>query len=532
MKSIRKRTAAAALAVLLALAAAGCGSGDKKADSGKAAAPKENLKVGVTGFADSLDPAEDYVSWQVVRYGIGETLVKFDKKRNVTPWLAESWTCSDDKLTWTFRIKDGALFSNGNKVTGEAVAKSLLRTFEKSPRAKGMLALESVKGEGQTVRIKTRRPVPTLPGMLGDPLWLISDTSVKERDYGKMGPVCTGPYVVKSFSKERCVLQRNEKYWDGKVLFKSLEVVAVDEPHTRAMALKKGEIDVAVSVGSGDMDLFKDAKQFRISEIDSIRDVLARLNVKSGKPLADKRVREALACALDRQAYCKVLLKDTVTSGGPLLPPSVGYDYERLTRQDKNQYNVERAKKLLADAGWKDTNKDGYVDKNGKNLELDCYFSSGLAELPLFAEATRSDARQVGIKVNLKNTDCSALDKAGREGSGDMWISNVLTVQGDTEVFMNMYIKTNKDNSNPQNGGGYSNPKYDELSEKLAVEFDPAKRRALIIEMEKIALEDLPVIVYGYPRTNIISRADIANADIQPCDYYWITKDWAPAAAK
>ena len=531
MKSIRKKAVAAALAGLLVLAVAGC-SGDKTADNGKAAAPKDTLKVGVASFAESLEPAGNNVSWQVVRFGIGETLVKFDRKMNVVPWLAESWQLSDDKLTWTFRIKDRAVFSNGNRVTGEAVAKSLLRTAEKAPRAKTLVALESVRGEGQTVVIKTKRPVPVLPGLLGDPLWLILDTSVKDRDYAKRGPVGTGPYVVKSFSRAKCVLERNERYWDGKVPFKNLEFAAIDDPHSRAMALKKGEIDVAVDIGSGDRALFKDAKRFRTSEIASVRDVLVRLNVKDGRPLADKRVREALACALDRQTYCNVLLKDTFIPGGPLLPPSLDYGYDELIKQDKNQYNIERAKKLLAEAGWKDTNKDGYVDKNGKNLELDYYFCGSLAELPLFAEATRSDARQVGIKVNLKQVGCSTLDQTSREGAGDLCIASVVTLQGDTEVFMDMYSKTNKDNSNPQNGGGYSTPEYDGLSDRLAMEFDPAKRRALVIEMEKIALEDLPVIVYGYPRTNIISKADVANADIQPCDYYWVTKDWAPAAGK
>ena len=126
--------------------------------------------------------------------------------------------------------------------------------------------------------------------------------------------------------------------------------------------------------------------------------------------------------------------------------------------------------------------------------------------------------------------DYTEIDKIGREGSGDLCITNILTVQSDPEAFMNMYVKTNENNSNPGNGGGFSNAGYDGLSDKLAVEFDPAKRRELIIGMEKIALEELPLIVYGYPRTNIVSKAEIANADIYPCDYYWEIKDWKPAA--
>lgn len=92
-----------------------------------------------------------------------------------------------------------------------------------------------------------------------------------------------------------------------------------------------------------------------------------------------------------------------------------------------------------------------------------------------------------------------------------------------------MYWKTNVNGSNPQNGSGYSNPAYDALSDKLAMEFDPAKRRGLVIEMQKIILQDAATVVFGYPQTNMVSRKGVANANIQPCDYYWLTKDFAPA---
>ena len=184
----------------------------------------------------------------------------------------------------------------------------------------------------------------------------------------------------------------------------------------------------------------------------------------------------------------------------------------------------------MEEAGWKDTNGDGYVDKDGKNLEMDFIFYSGRAELPLFAEATQSDAKKVGIKVNLKNVDYNVLDGIGVRGEYDLLISNILTLQaGDPEVFINQYWKTNVNGNNPQNGSGYSNPAYDALSDKLAVEFDPAKRRQLVIDMQKIILDDAATIIFGYPQTNMISNTSIANAEILPCDYYWLTKEIKPA---
>lgn len=522
MNKFMKTTAAAAMIGLLAFAAAGCGGSDSKSG-----AAKDTLKFGVTNFADSLDPAENYFGWVVMRYGLGECLVKFDKKMNSTPWLAESWSVSDDKLTWTFKINDKAKFSNGNKVTAEAVKKSIERTFEKAPRAKAMFEVANMEANGQELKITTTKPMAVLPGMLGDPLFIIVDTSV-ERDYRTQGPICTGPYMVKSYTKAKAEMEANPNYWDGPVPFKHVEIPTIDDPNTRAMALQSGEIDMAINIAPGDMQLFNDKDKYHISTIASLRDVLARLNSSEGKPMHDKRVREALLSALDRPTYCKVLLKDTFVPGGPIIPPSMDYGFDQL--KDPNTYNVERAKQLLAEAGWKDTNGDGYVDKDGKNLEMDFVFYSGRAELPLFAEATQSDAKKVGIKINLKNVDYNVLDGIGVRGEYDLLISNVLAAQGgDPEIFANMYWKTNVNGSNPQNGSGYSNPAYDALSDKLAMEFDPAKRRQLVIDMQKILLDDAATLVFGHPQTNMISNTSVADAEILPCDYYWLTKDIKPA---
>ena len=110
MKAIWKRSVVIALAGLLALSTAGCGDGNKKADGGKEADTKDTLKVAAASFADSLEPTVDYNGWQVVRYGIGETLVKFDKKMNVTPWLAEIsgagfFPPDEEQLFWKTEIK-------------------------------------------------------------------------------------------------------------------------------------------------------------------------------------------------------------------------------------------------------------------------------------------------------------------------------------------------------------------------------------------------------------------------------------------
>lgn len=527
MKTIWNKAIVSALTGLFVLAAAGCGGGGDKE-----AARKEILKVGAPVFADNLDPVGNAAGWTVIRYGVGETLGKFDRNMQVIPWLAESWKPGSDKLTWTFTINGNAKFSNGHKVTAEAVKSSFERTLSRSAEAKNWSGIESMQAEGQTLKIRTAKPVAGLPGVLCDPRFTVIDTSVKDRDIMKMGPVCTGPYMVKSFSREKAVLEANPNYWDGPVPFKGLEIPAINDPVARAMALQKGEVDVAADISSGDLALFKDSQKYRVSEISSLRSVLARLNMRQGKPLSDKKIREALTACLDRSGYCKVLLRDTFVPGGPVLAPALGYGYEELIKLPACQRDVEKSKKLLKEAGYKDTNGDGIVDKDGKNLVLDFAIYTSRAELPLFAEAVKSDARKVGIQINVKAADYTAVEQLGKTGNWDMLISDSMTIRaGSPAHYLDMYWRSGHNGNKLQNSSGYSNPEYDALSDGLAMEPDPEKQKHTLIAMQKILLEDTAAIVFGYPKTNIISRAEITGADIMPCDYYWITRDWKRKAA-
>ena len=529
MKFNWKKFAATVLAGMLALAVTGCG-GDKTA----AKPSNELLKVGTAGFADSLETTENYNGWQVVRFAVGECLTRFDDKMVVQPWLAESWKVSDDKLSWTFTIRDNVTFSNGKKLTAGAVKQSLERTLEKAKRAAVMFEPESFTANGRELTVKTKKPCAMLPGLLGDPLFVIVDvTEESKRDFAGQGPVCTGPYMVTGFTKGKCVVEANPGFRDGKAPYRKIEIYAIDDPHARAMALRKGEIDIAVNVGAGDLALFKDKSSFNISEAGSAGSVMLRLNQNKGNPLADKRVRRALIRALDREAYCKVLLKDTVIPGAPVIPSSADYGFTELMVNNPDRYDVAGVRKLLAEAGWKDTDGDGFVDKDGRNLELDYYFCGNLAGMSLFAEATRSDAKKAGIKINLKNVDSGSLYKLETSGGYDMLLSNVLTLAGgDPESFMKSCFRTNRDGDTPENASGYSNPEFDALTAGLEVEFDTAKRREIIIRMEKIIMDDAGTVVYGYPGMNLVGRTGIKGVRVFPCGFYLLSGDIKPAAVK
>ena len=421
-------------------------------------------------------------------------------------------------------------FSNGNLVTAGSCKKSIERAFTKNTQAKTFFEYTEMKADGQNLIITTSKPQPNMPGFLADPLFIIVDVSAEKqgRDFAKEGPICTGPYKVESFVKEKAVMVRNEYYWDGEVPFERVEIPSIDDPNTRAMALQSGEVNFAVNIAAGDIDLFRNNDKFYIDEISSLRTVLARINQKG--ILGDPKVRAALISACDRENYNNVLLKGTFIPGKAPIPPSMDYGFDELT--DPNAYNPERAKQLLAEAGWTDSNGDGILDKDGKDLSLDFVVYNSRAELPLYAEAVQADAKKVGINIKIKSVDYNLIDKMGIDGDYDLLISNITTANtGDPEIYLSWYWKTNVNGDNPQNGSGYSNREYDEILNQLSVEFDKEKRRQLIIEAQQILLDDGAALFLGYPQTNIISTKGLEGVVMYPSDYYWLTNKIKPAKA-
>ena len=141
---------------------------------------------------------------------------------------------------------------------------------------------------------------------------------------------------------------------------------------------------MAVNIAAGEYGLFKDSNDYIIEETPSLRVVMVRNETTIGY-LNDINVRRALVAGADRENYAKKLFKDTFVAGRTPLPPSLNYGYNDIKIPET--YNVERAKSLLAQSGWIDTDGDGYVDKDGKKLRLNFYTYTSRPEVILYAEA-------------------------------------------------------------------------------------------------------------------------------------------------
>lgn len=483
-------------------------------------AEDKTVTIGVTSFADTLEPTEQYFSWVVSRYAVGECLVKFDETGNISPCLAESWEGSEDGMTWTFKIREGVKFSNGNDMTPEAVKASLERTCEKSDRVPEFFDLDNIEVDGQNLIFHLKRASANMAGSLADPLFLIVDTSVDDSTFAMEGPICTGPYAVESFSPtDSCVVVRNEYYWDGEVPLDKVTLKCVDDQTTRSMALQTGEIDIAYNLKTENLIEFEGNDNYNIQELQSLRSTYAFMNQNGA--LGDIKLRQALLRGLDKETYCNALLEGGATPGKAPVPPTLDFGFDELN--DENSYDPESAKALLEEGGYKDTDGDGFVETpDGEPLELNFVIYTSRAELGVYAQAAQANLKDIGINVKLNTVSYETLLDMRDSGQYDLLIWNVLVANtGDPEN----YLRENWYSTSANNTAGYNNPEVDKLLDELAATFDADARKELVVQIQQHIMDDAATVFFGYETTYLFSNTRVDGVKMYPMDYYWLTKD-------
>lgn len=182
--------------VLCASMLAGCGNQKNETET-TTEKGKKTLVIGDTTFNSSneennVNPHDSYSGWACIRYGIGETLVKYSDTMEIEPWLAKEWE-NVDELTWKITLQDNVKFSSGRDMDAEAVKECLEHLTENHERAKNDLKIESMEADGQILTIHTSEPKPALLNYLGDPYGCIIDVEAGFDDGIVAG---TGPYIA------------------------------------------------------------------------------------------------------------------------------------------------------------------------------------------------------------------------------------------------------------------------------------------------------------------------------------------------
>ena len=278
---------------------------------------------------------------------------------------------------------------------------------------------------------------------------------------------------------------------------------------------------IAYNLKTENLVEFEGNDNYEIQELQSLRSTYAFMNQSEGRALSDKALRQALLRGLDKQTYCDVLLEGGATAGKAPVPPTLDFGFDDLN--DENSYDPEGAKAILDEAGYKDTDGDGFVETpDGDPLTLDFVIYTSRAELGVYAQAAQASLKEIGINVNLNTVSYETLLDMRDSGQYDLLIWNVLVANtGDPEN----YLRENWYSASANNTAGYNNPEVDELLDELAGTFDEEGRKDLIIKIQQDIMDDAATVFFGYETTYLFSNKRVTGVKMYPMDYYWLTKD-------
>src|SRR5215831_18259172 len=427
-----------------------------------------------------------------------EPLVGRDEQFRPEPRLALAWTPLEGGRGWRFRLRPGVKFQDGTPFGADDVVFNVERAL--SPTSAYKTALPGVTGarkvDDLTVDILTAQANPTLPLSLINlrlmsKAWCIAhhvekpqDYKAKEETYAARNANGTGPYRLVSCEPDiKTVLAANPGYWGRHGNVTQAQYLVVSTAATRVSALISGEIDLIVDPAVQDLDRLRHLPGIKVAEaaglgtqflgFDHARPTLLHGDAGGRNPFRDIRVRQAIRAAIDVQALNAKVMRGAGSTGRALFSPVVdGFDARFAAPAP---YEPERAKALLREAGF----------ASGFSVDLDC---SSQQPADSICQAISGMLSRVGLRIAYR-----------------------------PRPFNQLLRTPNGAAVGEYNFGGYSNPKVDAVIDRLRVEFDPAKRRALSIEAMSLLDADAAFIPLIYRNVTWAMRKNI-QVQLMPND--------------
>lgn len=471
----------------------------------------KSLTIGLTSDAVHMDPqAGEELSSNIMYYHIYDALVRRDADLRFGPGLAESWELADD-TTWVFKLREGVTFHDGDEFKASDVIFTLER-LKASLMANLAANIESFRAiDERTVEIKTFRPYAALPNDLAAILILSEDHVKKVGDSLDQQPMGTGPYKLVEWVKEdRIVLEAFDGYHLGEATVENVTFRPITNPATRTAALLTGEVDIVQDLAVRDVQRVKDTDGFEVVTRPSLLNLVLALDVREksptiegDNPMTDRRVREAMARAIDVPTISRVIMNGLSTPSAQYVPEShVGY-LEGADFHQMYPYDVERAKELMTEAGVAD----------GFTLTLDATNNRYVNDAQI-AQALASMLAKINVKLVLNLMPKSNFfgyirvpsDKSSFIMSG--W--DVPSGDAGSMYGVMFYSRGKKEGYGQVNRGSYSNPEVDALIDKADSTPRVEERDAHLQAVTKILLEDIPMIPVHYEQDIYAARDGVA----------------------
>jgi peptide/nickel transport system substrate-binding protein len=450
---------------------------------------------------------------------IFDALVKKNEHYELQPWLAKSWE-QPDALTWVFHLRDGVRFQDGRPLEAEDVAYTIESLIDGSAghlvsaKSGNFASVEKVEAKDRlTVVVHMKRPDAGLLFNLSDGLFGVVPRG-SGNDFG-LHPVGSGPFrFVSAVQDKEVIVERNHDYWAeeqpalsqgrkngadaalpaGARRIERVRFEVVPDAITSALELKKGSADVAVNVVTLDMvHTLESAPNLKIEAGPGSRVDYVTFNV-TDPLLKDKRVRQAVACAMDRQAIVDAIWRGQARLAETLLP--VGH-WAAAKDAELAQYphDVARAQRLLEEAGFP-------AGKDGVRLTLTLKTSTD-ETTRLLAAVLQQQLRAAGIRLEIRSAEFGTFYADVTKGAFQMYALRWIGSNEDPDIFRYAYASE----SFPPKGGNrgrYSNARVDALLTEAEGSSDRAARKTDYVAVQRILAEELPGIPMWYPNNEVI----------------------------
>jgi len=448
----------------------------------------------------SLDPAlsTDVPTGRVVAY-LFDGLTRFEPDASVSPSLAERWDVSADGLTYTFHLHQGVKFQNGAPLTAKDVVASWTRVLLPATKSGSASFLYAIRGarkvandsattvsglsapNDSTVVVELEQPFAIFPKMLAMPMASIVPANAAA-DLGQH-PIGSGPWKLVEWKHDDYLLfARNPNYFAGPPKADTLRARVIAEPSTAVAEFESGNVDVLEIPAEEAEEWVNDqSRQSMLHSTPSLELVYVAINTTRG-PLADPRVRQAIASAVDIDKIIERLVGGRGIRAAGVIPPSLGgYDSTRKPYP----FDPKRAKQLLAAAGH----------PNGIDVEL---WTPTTPNYVRMAETIQAYLGAVGIRTKIVQRESAASRAAARKGVVDMILKDWYADYPDAEDFLYPLL----DGASKGAGGNvsfYSNPTFDSIVARARGELNETTRNQLYRTADSLAYADAPILgLYFY----------------------------------